>query len=225
MRRISILLLVGLMLLLVGCGGKENDSIAKNDDNKNASEQNISIAEANNNEKANNSEADKDVIEVDKNLFSVEITIPVTMITDDDPEQIKAKAEQEDGIEVTINSDGSLTYRMSKAAHKRMMDEMKESLEETVNDIVNSGDYSSIKDIKVNKSYTEFTMVVDRKSYENSFDGFAALGLGMGSMFYQVFDGADAETVKATIHVEDSNTGEIFNMIVYPDDLYQLNEP
>ena len=195
-----------MAIVIVGCGGKENNS--------NAIEQNSSIADA------NNSKADKDVIEVDKNLFNVEITIPASLIADDDPEQIKAEAEREDGIlEVTINSDGSITYKMTKAAHSKMMDDAREEMENTIREILDGGDFPSIVDIKTNRSFAEFTMVVDREKFENSFDGFAAFGLGIGSMFYQVFDGADVDTAKTTIHVEDVSTGEIFSTIVYPDDL------
>ncbi|HHY91241.1 MAG TPA: hypothetical protein GX503_06205 [Clostridiales bacterium] len=209
MKKISMLLIMGLMFFLVACGGEGDGSIMNNGDSSSVYEQ------------EDNNETEKDEIKVDKDLFSVEITIPAILIAGDDPEQIKAEAEKEEGIhKVTINKDGSLTYSMSKAAHKRMIDEMKKSLEETIEEIKSSGDYPSIMDIKADKSYAEFTMIVDRESYENSFDGFAAFGLGVGSMFYQIFDGADAEAAKATIYVEDSNTGEIFNTIVYPDDLY-----
>lgn len=214
-RRIStVLLLVGLTVLLIACGGKDNGSIMNNNNNSNTNEQDNSIANT------SNGEEDKDVIEVDKNLFSVKITIPASFLSDGDPEQIKAEAEQEEGIkEVTINNDGSITYEMSKAAHKRMIDEMKQELEGTIEEIKNSSDFPSIIDIMANKSYTEFTMVVEREKYENSFDGFAVLGLGMGSMFYQVFEGTDVEKVRVTIHVEDSKTGETFDTIVFPDEL------
>lgn len=207
MKRISILLLVvGLMLLLVGCGGKDGAS--------NTYEQNDSVTEV------ENSDLGGEAIEVDKHLFSVEVTIPASFFGDDDLEQIKTEAEQEEGIkEVTINSDGSITYKMTKAAHSKMMDDAREEMENTIREILDGGDFPSIVDIKTNRSFAEFTMVVDREKFENSFDGFAAFGLGIGSMFYQVFDGADVDTVKTTIHVEDVSTGEIFSTIVYPDDL------
>ena len=206
MKRISILLLVvGLMLLLVGCGGKDGAS--------NTYEQNDSVTEV------ENSDLGGEAIEVDKHLFSVEVTIPASFFGDDDLEQIKTEAEQEEGIkEVTINSDGSITYKMTKATHSKMMDDIKKEIENTIQEIKSSGDYPSIIDIKV-ESYKEFTMVVDREKFENSFDAIATLGLGMGSMFYQAFDGVESEAMKVTIHVEDSNTSEVFKTIVYPDDL------
>ena len=72
---------------------------------------------------------------------------------------------------------------MSRAAHKKMIAEMKEALEETIREMINSGDYPSIIDIKANKSYTEFLMVVDQENYENSFDELSVLILEWGACF------------------------------------------
>jgi len=60
---------------------------------------------------------------------------------------------------------------------------------------------------------------VDRAAYENSFDGFAALGLGLQGMFYQAFDGVPSDKLKVTINIQDESTGEIFNTVVYPDQM------
>jgi hypothetical protein len=200
MRKKSLFMLVVVLIFyLTACSGGQ---------------QNNSVTDAQNTEKSN------ETIEVDKNLFDVEITIPAYMIGEDDPQQIKVESEKEEGVkDVIINSDGSITYKMTKAAHNKMMKDMKAEIDKTVQETINSDDYPSIIDIKVDKSYKEFTMKVDREKFENSFDGLAALNLGIVSMFYQIFDGTDAEAVKVTIHVEDSETGEVFKTFMYPDDL------
>ena len=38
-------------------------------------------------------------------------------------------------------------------------------------------------------------------------------------MYYQVFEGVDSENVKVNIDVQDVTTNEVFNTIVYPDDM------
>lgn len=129
----------------------------------------------------------------------------------------EAKAE---GIkEVTQNSDGSLTYKMSKNEHKKMLSEMGDSIEQSMEEMITSEDFVSIQDVKANKSYSEFTMVVDKAKFENSFDGFATLALGATGMYYQAFNGLNAEEAKVTIHFEDADTGETFNTTVFPDDM------
>lgn len=77
---------------------------------------------------------------------------------------------------------------------------MEDSLLESIKEIKNDEDFVSILDITYNKSFNEFIMIVDQDKFENSFDGFATLSLGMSGMFYQVFDGAPNN--KVTVHIK-----------------------
>lgn len=169
-------------------------------------------------------EAEKDTdqngkVEVDKGLLSVEINLPASFFEGEDIDEVIAEAKEEGAAEVTKNEDGSLTYKMSKSKHKEMMTDMKESLLEYVDELTTSEDYPSIKEVTYQKSFKEFTVVVEKEAFENGFDGFAALGLGMSGLYYQLFNGANMEESKVTIHLEDEVTGEVFSSIVYPDAL------
>ncbi|OLO38829.1 hypothetical protein BTR23_11260 [Alkalihalophilus pseudofirmus] len=165
-----------------------------------------------------NGETEEDQsIEVEKGLLNVSVTIPSTLIEEQDLDQIIAEAKEAGVKEVTQNDDGSITYKMSKATHKEMMQEMEAAMNETIEEMKYSDDFISIADVKSNHSFTEFTMVVDKEAYENSFDGFAALGLGFSGMYYQLFDGVNPDNLKVTIHLEDADTGEVFDTIVFPD--------
>ncbi|WP_217585855.1 hypothetical protein [Lentibacillus saliphilus] len=150
----------------------------------------------------------------------VEIKIPATFLESEmtDLDETIASAEEE-GIEVTQNDDGSLTYTMSKSKHDEMMDELKTELDNTIAEMTSSDEASSIRDVKIDKTYSEFTMIVDREAYENSFDGFAIYGLGMYGVMYQVFDGSNADDQQVTINVEDEATGEVFHTVNYPEDM------
>ena len=97
------------------------------------------------------------------------------------------------------------------------MKELADGAKKAVEDIKNDTTFTSIQDITYNDSFTEFTMIVDKATYENSMDEFAALGLGMNGMFYQVFDGV--KDYKVTVNVKDASTGEVFKTIVYPDSI------
>lgn len=175
----------------------------------------------NDNEKAKNKNKDDESITVDKNLLSVEITIPASMLElqEKDIDQVIAEAKKDGIKEVIKNNDGSLTYKMSKSKHKELMKEMENDLIDVIDEIKTSGDFTSIQDIKYNKSFSEFTILVNREAFENSFDGLASLSLGISGMFYQLFDGVSPDENKVTIAVEDVDTGEIIDTIVYPDTL------
>ncbi|UCZ54263.1 hypothetical protein LGQ02_05735 [Bacillus shivajii] len=168
-------------------------------------------------------EADEDSIAVEENMFDVEITLPASLVEDVDPEEMIAEAEEEGIGDVVVNDDGSVTYTMSREKHNELLQELKEGTHETIEEIKASDDYVSIVDIRANDDLSEFTIVVvDQETYENSFDGFAAFGLGINGMFYQLFQGVDPDDYEVIIHVEEEESGEVFNTINYPDDFEEV---
>jgi PBP1b-binding outer membrane lipoprotein LpoB len=163
-------------------------------------------------------------VEVDRKLFNVEVTLPASMFENESLETVKADAKENGIKEVTENEDGSITYKMSKSTHKKMLKEISASIEETIKETKTSEDFVSIKDITHNDSFSEFTMVVDKEKYENSMDAFATMSLGMSGMLYQMYDGVSEDEYSVTINVEDETTGETFGEVVYPDDLEEKEQ-
>jgi hypothetical protein len=195
MKKVVSLFLASMMMLLVACSAEKTDNQSKEK------------------EKSKN-----EAVQVDKGLLNVTLTLPASMFEGQNVDQVIADA-QKDGIKATKNADGSVTYKMSKAKHKEMIQEMKKGVIESVNEIKSGKDYTSIKDITYNDDFSEFTLIVDKSAYENSMDGFAVLGLGMSGMMYQLFNGVKSEDYKVTIQVKDETTEEIFDQVVYPDAL------
>ena len=203
MKKILFAILISVLTVLTACSASNDSNKEEQQDGKKTEETGGALA-------------------VDKGLLAVEVTIPSTFIEGEDIDNVVAKA-KEDGIkDVTKNADGSVTYKMSKAQHKEMMKEMKTNVTTYVDELINDENFASIQDIKYNASLSEFTVVVDKAAYENSFDGFAALGLAMSGMYYQVFDGTSGDKLSVTMHTKDINTGEIFGTAVYPDALEEL---
>jgi hypothetical protein len=201
MKKLFIILLLSF---LIACNSSDKDK----DQNKEAKE-----------------ETKKEQVEVDKNLTNVEVTLPATMFEGEEIESVITEAKEQEGIkEVTQNPDGSLTYKMSKAKHKEMMEELEVSIDKSIDEMVNSGDYSSIKDITHNTSYDEFTVEVDKEAFENSFDSFAIFGLGMSGAYYQFFNGASKDNYQVTIYTKDQETGEIIGETTLPDDLETMDD-
>ncbi|WP_394173883.1 hypothetical protein [Guptibacillus hwajinpoensis] len=208
MKKISYTILVLSLTLLAACSSNEQSS---NNDK--------SQAATNQTEEDNGKSKDDGEVAVDKGLLSVEVTIPASMVESENTEETIASAKEQGIKEVTENEDGSVTYKMSKSVHKELMNEIGASIEETVEETKNSEDFVSIKDISHNDSFSKFTVIVDKESYENSMDGFATITLGMSGMIYQIYDGADPEKYSVTISMKDEASGEVFDEIVYPDAL------
>lgn len=149
----------------------------------------------------------------------MEITLPASFIESEDIEQEIEEAKAEGVTDVRVNADGSITYVMPKAVHEQKMKELRDELVQALGELKGGQTFSSIKDITYNDKFSEFTLIVDKAAYEGSFDGFAVFGLGIQGMLYQAFDGVPTDKVKVTINVEDQQTGEVFDTVVFPDQM------
>ena len=108
--------------------------------------------------------SDGEPLKVDKGLLNVEVTIPASFLEGQDIDTVIAEAKNEGIKEVIKNDDGSLTYKMSKSEHKKMMKEMEEGIIKSVEEIKTGEDFTSIKDVSYNKSFSEFTLSVNKKN-------------------------------------------------------------
>lgn len=208
-KNVATLLLL-MLVLIAGCSSNE----VKNSNQEQS-------------EKADEVEKSEDTnvaVAVDKGLLDVEITIPGSFFPDEDLNEVAANAKESGMKSATVNPDDTITYKMSKAKHKELMTEMKNNLVEYTDDLVSNDEFSSIKDITYDKNFKEFSMVVDQEVFENSFDGFAVLGLGMAGMFYQLFDGINSDKLDVTIHSVNEATGERIETVNYPKDMEDLGE-
>lgn len=163
-------------------------------------------------------------VEIDKGLIDVEITLPASFFEGQTEEEIKAEATADGVKDVKVNEDGSVYYKMSRSTHKKMMKEMESGILESIDELVNSGDYTAFKAISYNKDFTEFDVKVDLEAYENSFDVFGIFVLVFSGSFYNAFDGKSTDDLKITINIIDDATNELYNTSVFPDDLEDLGE-
>lgn len=168
-------------------------------------------------EVSSSSSSSTEKIEVDKNITTVEIQMPASMFGESTQEEIIENAKQQE-IEAIPNEDGSYTYKMSKAKHQELLSDMKNSVDESIKELVNDEE-SSFKEITYNKDLTSFDIKVDKAAYENSFDGFSIIGLYIGTSFYKTMEGKANDDMKITMNLIDASNNETFHTAVYPDDL------
>ena len=189
-----LLIIIASVLLVAACGGKEEEKV----DDVTDKQENI---------------------EVDKGLLNVEVTIPAALFEGTSEEEIVSNAKVEGFTDVTVNEDGSVTYKMSKKEHQQLLDELETEMETTIEEIEGSEDYPSIVDITQNKDLTQFDVTVNRQQYEDSFDGFAILTLAISGMYYGAFNGLTEDELKVKINLIDEGNDEVFHTSIYPDDL------
>ena len=149
-------------------------------------------------------------VEVDKGLLNVEITIGADMLEtfDETAEEFKASLEENEEVDfkdVTVNEDGSVTFKMSKSDHNKMMDEMLKSIDSSIAEITqNKEDYPNVIDITHDKDLLNWKIKMS-STEQNISESFLCFGLAIQSIFYHGFNGDKQADVVVDYVDEDGN--------------------
>lgn len=145
-------------------------------------------------------------IDVDSGLFDVTLTIPADFVGEVTQEQLDETARENGYKSVTLNDDGSVTYVVTKAQHEEMMNGIRQSIEESLSEIVGSEDYPSVVSVEANDDYTEYKIILNVEEVGIS-EGILAMGLYVFSGMYHVFNGTEAGNIN--IQYINETTGEV----------------
>lgn len=150
-----------------------------------------------------------------------EYMIPGVMSDSTDEERMKAAKEfckvlldSEGVLEAKPSADGSVIATMTREAHKKSLDDLKASIDETFADYFDDGDESDFSDYTYNDDMTVFTVNMDA-DYESPYTTEAML-FGISAEGYQALNGV--EKPKVTINYVDEKTGNVLGTLTYPDD-------
>ncbi len=206
MKRLSLILFSILIVLnLVSCGTSVADTSVE--------DSNV-VAETETSEPSENEsetpaeEPDKAGIEVDENIFTVELTIPADFVGETTQEELDNSVEEKGYKSATLNDDGSVTYVMSKSQHEELLKGIAESIDKSMEEMVGSEDYPNYTSVTANKDYTSFTIVTTSEEL-NMAESFSIIAFYMFGGMYGAFAGEPPENV----HVEFVNeaTGEVIS--------------
>ena len=145
-------------------------------------------------------------IETENGLFFVSITFPAELVGEEiTQESIDAGA----GSIYTsgkLNPDGSVTYKMTKAQHKEMLNSVTAAIEDGLQELIDSPDYAFTK-ITHNKDFTVFDANLSTDTVGLT-EGFMALGFYMYGGMYALLTGHDAENIAVNYY---SATGDLLS--------------
>lgn len=181
-----------LALCLTACGGGAASTTAAGSD------------------AAASTSASEDGLNVEKNLFSVTLTYPASMVDEGTTQDsLNDEIKDIDGIKsATLNEDGSVTYIMTKAYHKQIVDDMAQTIDESMAEMVGSEDYPNFTNVEANEDYTVFTVTTKSKALSLD-ESLSLLQFYTEGAFYSVVSGNDADS----IHVDfvNADTGEVID--------------
>lgn len=190
MKKIIAVLLAGIMLFsFAAC----KDEKTLEDTNTTSSEENAPIR-------------------TDENLLTVTVTLSSAIFKDETPEEIQANA-KENGIQkCTINDDGSVTYTMSKAKHKEMLQDMKNSIDKTINELIQN--VASFVEIKPNDEHSQFDIYVNKAEY-TVWDSMNAMAFYLVGVYYQCLLGTDINNIDVIVNFIDNETKDVIDTASY----------
>ena len=154
-------------------------------------------------------EEDKDVFSSEKNLFSVEVTLPSDFFEGEDMTTLEKRAKENGIDEVKINDNGSVSYKMDKSTHRKLLKELKEGVDEAIADALNDKEtFSSFSEINYNNDLTEFDILVDESLF-NPIESLSVLVYYLMGNLYQAMNGVASEDINTTVNFINKDTKEI----------------
>lgn len=198
-RMIALSLVLLLFISLAGCGASESQP--------SATTQATTTAPAST-EGTSGMDALEAIgeMEVDQNLFTVEITVPADFIDEGTTqESLDAQVSASGYVSATLNDDGSVTYVMTKAAHNEMMNGIRDTLQQSLSEMVGSEEFPSFTKVEANDDFTQFT--IETTSTELGLvESFSVLGFYMFGGMYHAFNGTQVDDIAVTF--VNADTGE-----------------
>lgn len=168
---------------------------------------------------------DNSTVNVDEGLLTVDITIPATFFEDTTADEIQENAKEKGFLNCVVNDDGSVTYTMTKSTHRALLDELMNSCDESIAEMLEGENaVASFKNIEHNDNMSEVNIYVDPDQY-GAFDSMYALSFYILGGYYQAFAGVDSNDIDVVVNFIDETNNEILNTASYREYLEnQANE-
>lgn len=168
------------------------------------------VASKEESEDNNKTEDNGGTLSAEKNLFSVEVTIPASLIKEESESTELTEEAKENGVkDVTKNADGSITMKMTKDAHKKMLGSLKSSIDKSISEtLADKEKCPSFDSITYNDDVTVFDIKVDSASF-NKIESIQALAYYFMGNIYQALNAVPENELKTVVNFIDKDSGEI----------------
>lgn len=208
---IAILLVLSILLALCGCGSEKTEE-------KTPVETQSIIADT---ETATEDPMAEDMkilsaigeVSVENGILTVSVTVPASLVGDGaDQAQLDADA----GTtyqSAKVNEDGSITYKMTRAQHKEMLADMQESIDQALQEMIDSTDYN-FQAITYNSNMSKFEATMTTTELGLG-DSFSVIAFYMYGGMYQIFCGDKSESIVVNFYAPDGtliNAADSANM-------------
>ena len=207
MKTKTLTVLLSTTLLLTACGGQTPTTISSAPESSSIES---SISESTTSESKNDvSELEAlGSIDVERELFDVTLNIPKDFVGETTQEELNKLCKESNFKSITLNSDGSATYVMTKQRHNELMDEYRAQINNSLLELIGSETYPNFTSITANEDFTEFVVITKSKELDFN-EAFSAMQFYINAGLYHIFNGTEATNV--SVIYKNADTGKIIH--------------
>lgn len=147
-------------------------------------------------------------VEVDEGIFDVELTIPAEYVGEQTQADLDNVAKEHGFKSIVLNADGSATYTMTKKQHQEFLEEYRDQIKDSLNEMIGSTDYPNFTKIETSDDFTEFTITTKSAELDLN-ESFSVIMFYMYGGLYSLFSGETVDNVSVTFVNE--STGEVIS--------------
>ena len=141
-------------------------------------------------------------VTVENGELTVTLTVPAEFAEDMTQEDLD-QGVGDAYISATLNEDGSITYKMTKDQYSAMLDNLAETIDTSLQELLDSGDYS-FTSIERNADFTQFDVTLTGTELSMS-DAFSAIVFYTCGGIYGVFTGREVDMDDIVINFYDAS--------------------
>ena len=142
-------------------------------------------------------------VEVENGILTVTLTLPADFVGETTHEELD-KLAGSSYMYAKLNDDGSVTYKMTKAQHKEMLSNLKTSIDESIEEIINDKESYSIKEVNYNDDCTVFDVTLDGTEL-GFMDSFSMIIFYMYGGIYNIFTGNKTDSITVNFYDHNGN--------------------
>ena len=132
-------------------------------------------------------------IQTESGLFYVYITVPQDLMGNTTQEELDMNVSSDTYTSAELNSDGSVTIKMTKKQHKKVLDEVIQSVNRSLQEMVDNPEYSFTR-ITHNENLTLFEAYLSTTEVGMT-EGFMVMSFFMLGGLYNIYSGEDVDSI------------------------------
>lgn len=143
-------------------------------------------------------------VEVENGILTVKITLPAEYVGPDVTQEKLDEEAGEDYQSAILNSDGTVTYKMTKKQHQDMLSSLKENIDSSIKKMVDDNENYAIESIDYNDTFTEFNLHMESNTVGLG-DSYAVITFYMAGGIYGIFSGEQPDNIVVNYYDPDGN--------------------